>query len=158
MHRVLSAIITNLQPNRPRYLTKYPPVLFESRCSINPYSIRMAKCLPIAATLLPDILAIPLRWIPGFKRIIVYVALTLSFNVSFIVSLASLFLLFIRYWNHQFHFINFNLVFHVGYSPFSIFPSEYYGRETRPDILSITNHTENILYFRVTGVKDTTFD
>ena len=36
-------------------LTKYPPVLFESRCSINPSFIRMAKCLPIAATLLPDI-------------------------------------------------------------------------------------------------------
>ena len=74
-------------------LTKYPPVLFESRCSINPSFTRMAKCLPIAATLLPDISAIPLRWMPGFKRIIVYVALTLSFSVSFIVSLASLFLL-----------------------------------------------------------------
>ena len=97
MHRALSAIITNPQPNHPRYLTKYPPVLFESRCSINPSFTRMAKCLPIAATLLPDISAIPLRWMPGFKRIIVYVALTLSFSVSFIVSfivsLVSLFLL-----------------------------------------------------------------
>jgi len=97
MHRALSAIITNPQPNHPRYLTKYPPVLFESRCSINPSFIRMAKCLPIAATLLPYISAIPLRWMPGFKRIIVYVAITLSFSVSFIVSfivsLASLFLL-----------------------------------------------------------------
>ena len=93
MHRALSAIITNPLPNHPRYLTKHPPVLFESRCSINPSFIRMAKCLPIAATLLPDISAIPLRWMPGLKRIIVYVALTLSFSVSFIVSLASLFLL-----------------------------------------------------------------
>ena len=90
MHRALSAIITNPLPNHPRYLTKHPPVLFESRCSINPSFIRMAKCLPIAATLLPDISAIPLRRMPEFKRIIVYVALTLSF----IVSLASLLL----YW------------------------------------------------------------
>ena len=94
MHRALSAIITNPQPNHPRYLTKYPPVLFESRCSINPSFTRMAKCLPIAATLLPDISAIPLRWMPGFKRIIVYVALTLLITVSFIVSRASVFLLF----------------------------------------------------------------
>ena len=110
----------------------------------------MAKCLPVVATLFPDISAMPLRWIPGFERIIVYVVFTLSFSVSFSVSYRIIYRIISpshRYREYQFHLINLKFVFQFGFAPFGIFPSRDDGWKIRTEVLPIAYLQQSTMSF-----------
>ena len=59
------------------------------------------------------------------------------------------------HWQHQFHFVNIQFIQQLWLAPIGFFPCCNDLGESRSDILTKANHSEHILYLRITGLRIT---